>query len=83
MKHLILCDFDGTISMRDMSYELLCSFTRGNWEEIDRLYREGEIGSREAYEQIGGICKVTPDQRSVKENQGTHLRPGRNAHRFL
>lgn len=62
MKHLILCDFDGTISMRDMSYELLCSFTRGNWEEIDRLYREGKIGSREAYEQIARICEVTPEE---------------------
>ncbi len=62
MKHLILCDFDGTISMRDMSYELLCSFTRGNWEETDRLYREGKIGSREAYEQIARICEVTPEE---------------------
>ncbi len=62
MKHLILCDFDGTISVRDMGYELLCSFTRGNWEKIDRLYREGKIGSREAYERIARICKVTPEE---------------------
>lgn len=55
MRHLILCDFDGTISMRDMGYELLSTFARGNWEEIDRQYREGQIGSREAYGQIAGM----------------------------
>jgi 2,3-diketo-5-methylthio-1-phosphopentane phosphatase/HAD superfamily hydrolase (TIGR01509 family) len=62
MKHLILCDFDGTISVRDMSYELLCTFTRGDWEEIDRQYREGKIGSRKAYEQIAGMCEVNPEE---------------------
>jgi 2,3-diketo-5-methylthio-1-phosphopentane phosphatase/HAD superfamily hydrolase (TIGR01509 family) len=60
MKHLILCDFDGTISVRDLGYELLSSFTRGNWEEIDRRYREGKIGSKEAYEHIAKMCKGTP-----------------------
>ncbi|NIS60382.1 MAG: MtnX-like HAD-IB family phosphatase [Proteobacteria bacterium] len=62
MKHLILCDFDGTISVRDMGYELLCAFTRGNWEKIDRLYSEGKIGSKEAYDRIARICRVTPEE---------------------
>jgi 2,3-diketo-5-methylthio-1-phosphopentane phosphatase/HAD superfamily hydrolase (TIGR01509 family) len=62
MKHLILCDFDGTISVRDIGYELLSAFARGNWEEIDRQYRQGAIGSREAYNRIAGICKATPDE---------------------
>jgi 2,3-diketo-5-methylthio-1-phosphopentane phosphatase/HAD superfamily hydrolase (TIGR01509 family) len=62
MKHLVLCDFDGTISVRDMGYELLCVFTRGNWEKIDRLYRQGKIGSREAYERIARMCRVTPEE---------------------
>lgn len=62
MKHLILCDFDGTISIRDISYELLSAFAKGNWEEIDRQYREGKIGSREAYTRIAGICEATPKE---------------------
>jgi HAD superfamily phosphoserine phosphatase-like hydrolase/HAD superfamily hydrolase (TIGR01509 family) len=61
MKHLILCDFDGTISMRDMGYELLSTSARGNWEEINEQYLKGKIGSREAYEQIAGMCEVTPE----------------------
>jgi len=72
MRHLILCDFDGTISVRDMGYELLCAFTRGNWEKIDRLYRDGKVGSKEAYERIARICRVTPEEMesSIMERSG-------------
>jgi 2-hydroxy-3-keto-5-methylthiopentenyl-1-phosphate phosphatase len=48
MRKLILCDFDGTISVRDMGYVLVNQFTSGNWERIDRDFRDGKIGSREA-----------------------------------
>ena len=62
MKHLILCDFDGTVSMRDMGYELLSTFARGNWEEIDQQYSEGKIGSKEAYERIATMCEAVPEE---------------------
>ena len=57
MKQLILCDFDGTISVRDMGYVLVNQFSSGNWEEIDRDFREGKIGSKEAYSRIAEILK--------------------------
>jgi 2,3-diketo-5-methylthio-1-phosphopentane phosphatase/HAD superfamily hydrolase (TIGR01509 family) len=57
MRKLILCDFDGTISVRDMGYLLVNQFTSGNWEAIDRDFREGKIGSKEAYSRIAGILK--------------------------
>jgi 2-hydroxy-3-keto-5-methylthiopentenyl-1-phosphate phosphatase len=52
MKRLILCDFDGTVSVRDMGYVLVNHFTSGNWEAIDRDFREGKIGSKKAYSRI-------------------------------
>jgi len=52
MKQLILCDFDGTISIRDMGYLLVNRFSSGEWESIDRDFREGRIGSKEAYSRI-------------------------------
>jgi 2,3-diketo-5-methylthio-1-phosphopentane phosphatase len=55
MKRLILCDFDGTISVRDMGYVLVNHFASGNWEVIDRDFRKGKIGSREAYSRIAKI----------------------------
>jgi 2,3-diketo-5-methylthio-1-phosphopentane phosphatase/HAD superfamily hydrolase (TIGR01509 family) len=55
MKRLILCDFDGTISVQDMGYVLVNQFTSGNWEAIDRDFRKGKIGSKEAYSRIAKI----------------------------
>jgi 2-hydroxy-3-keto-5-methylthiopentenyl-1-phosphate phosphatase len=57
MRKLILCDFDGTISVRDMGYVLVNQFTSGNWEGIDQDFRDGKIGSREAYSRIARILK--------------------------
>ena len=63
MKRLILCDFDGTISLRDMGYVLLNRFSSGDWEAIDRDFCEGKIGSKEAYLRIAKIIKG--DEESV------------------
>jgi 2-hydroxy-3-keto-5-methylthiopentenyl-1-phosphate phosphatase len=63
MKRLILCDFDGTISLRDMSYVLVNQFTSGDWETIDRDFCDGKIGSKEAYTRISKI--LTGDESTV------------------
>ncbi|HSB07657.1 MAG TPA: MtnX-like HAD-IB family phosphatase, partial [Thermodesulfobacteriota bacterium] len=57
MKTLILCDFDGTISVEDMGYVLLTRFSSGDWEAIDRQFCAGNIGSKEAYLQIAEILR--------------------------
>jgi 2,3-diketo-5-methylthio-1-phosphopentane phosphatase/HAD superfamily hydrolase (TIGR01509 family) len=63
MKTLILCDFDGTISARDMGYILVNQFSSGNWEAIDRDFRDGKIGSKEAYSRIAKI--LTGDEAAI------------------
>src|SRR4030043_1422724 len=70
MKRLILCDFDGTISLRDMGYVLLNRFSSGDWEAIDRDFCEGKIGSKEAYSRIAKIMKG--DEASVLHFVRTH-----------
>jgi 2-hydroxy-3-keto-5-methylthiopentenyl-1-phosphate phosphatase len=57
MKKLILCDFDGTISIQDMGYLLINRFSSGDWKAIDQEFRQGKIGSREAYLRISKILK--------------------------
>jgi 2-hydroxy-3-keto-5-methylthiopentenyl-1-phosphate phosphatase len=57
MRKLILCDFDGTISLRDMGYALVTRFSSGDWESIDQDFRNGKIGSKEAYARIAKILK--------------------------
>jgi len=56
-KRLILCDFDGTISIEDTGYILFAQFSSGDSEAIDREFREGKIGSREAYARIAEIFR--------------------------
>jgi len=63
MKRLILCDFDGTVSLRDMGYVLLNQFSSGDWKAIDRDFSNGKIGSRMAYSRIEKI--IQGDQESV------------------
>lgn len=70
MKILILCDFDGTISLRDMGYVLLNRFSSGDWKAIDRDFCEGKIGSKEAYSRIAKIIKG--DEESVLHFVRTH-----------
>ena len=57
MKTLILCDFDGTVTTRDMGYELLNRFSLGDWESIDREFCDGKIGSKEAYSRIENLFR--------------------------
>ncbi len=75
MKKLFLCDFDGTISVRDMGYVLLNRFSFGDWEAIDQDFCEGKIGSREAYSRIAKILKGDEESvlRFIREH--SHIDP--------
>ncbi|MEN6467782.1 MAG: MtnX-like HAD-IB family phosphatase [Smithella sp.] len=52
---LILSDFDGTICKTDIGNAVLSEFTRKSWDELDREYIKGAIGSRAAYEKIAPL----------------------------
>ncbi len=56
---LVITDFDGTLSLTDVGYEVLLKFSSQGWDDIDRDYCEGRIGSREAYARICAILGGT------------------------
>ena len=74
---LVLCDFDGTVSTVDMGNEILNRFTDKGWEEIDRAYCAGEIGSRIAYTQVASLFRGSrsqmPDFVSSREKIDPHF----------
>jgi len=43
----IQCDFDGTISVEDVTDSLLQRFGKPGWEELEDAWERGDIGSRE------------------------------------
>jgi len=55
---LVVCDFDGTVCSVDMGNALLERFAEG-WEEIDRSYSAGEVGSRIAYGRIAPLFRAS------------------------
>lgn len=45
----IFCDFDGTITEKDVSLALLDKFTDGSWRNMGKSVAKGNIGSKGAY----------------------------------
>jgi 2-hydroxy-3-keto-5-methylthiopentenyl-1-phosphate phosphatase len=58
----ILCDFDGTIAMDDVTDALLTRFARPEWEAIEARWRAGEIGSRECMRDQIALLDASLDQ---------------------
>lgn len=44
---IVQCDFDGTISVDDVTDSLLERFGRDGWRELEAAWERGDIGSRE------------------------------------
>lgn len=60
-KALVISDFDGTICTVDMGNQVLSHFTRKSWDEMDREYVKGGIGSRDAYSRIAPMIEATSE----------------------
>ncbi len=43
VRTVVQCDFDGTITVEDVSFLLLDGFADSNWRQVLELYREGKI----------------------------------------
>ncbi len=58
----ILCDFDGTISLKDTTDHLLETFAMSGWEEIEQQWEQGLIGSKQCMQQQIALLDMTPQQ---------------------
>lgn len=78
MKTLIQCDFDGTITEKDVSYLLLETFTDGSWREMLREYDAGRLTvgafNRRAFARIKADRKTLVD--FVLNSPEVVIRPG-------
>jgi len=58
---LILCDFDGTVSIKDTVNRLVREhLSDAAWRFEVKRYMRGEIGSRAVYEALAPMMKMTP-----------------------
>ncbi len=75
-KTVFQCDFDGTITERDVSFLLLDTFADGDWRQLFRDYQEGRISVGRFNTEAFAMVKA--DRQSLLETvMGTvKIRPG-------
>jgi len=59
---LVICDFDGTVSSRDVGHEVLKHFSGDKWADIDRAYVTGKLGSMDAYSIVASIIRIRREE---------------------
>ena len=75
-KTVVQCDFDGTVTDRDVAFLMLDTFARGNWRRIHKQYEDGRITVGQFNEQSFALVRATREQllSVIKGNIG--IRPG-------
>jgi 2-hydroxy-3-keto-5-methylthiopentenyl-1-phosphate phosphatase len=63
----ILCDFDGTVSVEDITDSVLERFGRPGWQAIEQAWRRGEIGSHDCMAQQVALLEAS------REDMDAHL----------
>ncbi|MDW6025474.1 MtnX-like HAD-IB family phosphatase [Mesorhizobium sp. BAC0120] len=58
----IYCDFDGTVSVQDATDFVLSQLADPEWQEIERLWENGEIGSGECMRRQVSLIRARPGQ---------------------
>ncbi|MCE7736521.1 MAG: MtnX-like HAD-IB family phosphatase [Candidatus Heimdallarchaeota archaeon] len=62
MKLKILCDFDGTIAVEDISVIVLEHFAEGPWQQYEDMLEAGEITTEQGLPLEFGLVKSSKDQ---------------------
>ncbi len=61
-KLIVLSDFDGTITKRDVCYLLLDEFAKFNWKEVDRQWADGRLSTEGAYKKLLKSISITKNE---------------------
>lgn len=62
MQCRIICDFDGTIALEDVTDTLLERFALPEWRSIEDDWKAGRIGSRECMLRQVALLRARPDE---------------------
>jgi 2-hydroxy-3-keto-5-methylthiopentenyl-1-phosphate phosphatase len=57
---IVFSDFDGTVSLVDVTDMILEQFAGPSWREVEKTWVRGEIGSEECLRQQMALVKATP-----------------------
>ncbi|AHM55534.1 2,3-diketo-5-methylthio-1-phosphopentane phosphatase [Peptoclostridium acidaminophilum DSM 3953] len=60
MDYIVVCDFDGTITLKDTCFELVKSYAVDDWRALDRLWQEGIHDASHISQMLLDMIKITP-----------------------
>ena len=77
-KTLVQCDFDGTITEKDVSFALLDAFADGDWRQLLREYEEGRISVGSFNTKAFAMVKADRESllRIIRDSHRVKVRPG-------
>jgi len=58
----VICDFDGTIALEDVTDGLLSRFAPPAWEEIEAEWKDGKIGSRDCMARQVALIRASREE---------------------
>jgi len=61
-RYSFFCDFDGTVSVRDVTDVLLETYALPEWRDIEALWQAGDIGSMECMQRQVSLLRCTRRQ---------------------
>lgn len=75
-KTLIQCDFDGTVTEKDISYLILDTFANGDWKKLVADYRENKISVDYFNKQAFAMVRASKETLTEFVRGKAKLRPG-------
>jgi len=65
----VMCDFDGTITRKDVGHKIYTQFGDERWEEVNKSWRRGEMSSKDCL--IGEYSFVDASEQEVRDYVST------------
>jgi 2-hydroxy-3-keto-5-methylthiopentenyl-1-phosphate phosphatase len=75
-KTLIQCDFDGTVTEKDISYLIIDTFANGDWKKLVADYRENKISVDYFNKQAFAMVRASKETLTEFVRGKAKLRPG-------
>jgi len=75
-KTVVQCDFDGTVTDRDVAFLMLDTFARGDWHKIHKQYEDGRITVGRFNEESFALVRATREQLLSVIKGNINVRPG-------
>ncbi|MBI4328577.1 MAG: HAD-IB family phosphatase [Chloroflexi bacterium] len=76
MKAAVLCDFDGTAVLQNVSVAILERFAQGDWQAYDRAWEQGTVRPEEVSPRQFALVKASCEEIEAYARSQAELRPG-------